>query len=499
MARKSGWQQFADNFNSVYGTFKKLGKDIESSKLMEEDYEFYAPDDAEKANPLSGLDRDRAQMRALADIYTKYGDAEGGLKLRTQAAQSEQAERDNELQRQIFNNQVNIQGSIAEALANANVGNVRSRTGLNNANSNRITTLLPSELAYNNLRNTGLGIDNSLKGLELSYGEAVQPDKIDAGISGYQTTVAENNVKRDVADSSLALGDMEFEARLAEIRRRIAESGQGTSAADLQNLQNESFLSYANDYQAGKFKTGEEASDAFVSIVGAFDPQRAAKLANQYSSEQIAAIANDGLKIQSEVQRLVQDGDIDGLTAYFDERNGDDVGIIFQSQGDGGFLIQETGKDGQVVNTLLNTATRAEFNEGVQALTTFGNAASYAQTLFERDNKTRQTDISDFNANTQRLSVEATERNVSSNVLRNMKLNDLTDAQIEKVEAEAAALTSKGSGVTQKDIEAAFLKLKTSETYLLAESDEARQSMEDAFWLSFPNVTTSGIKVTKVR
>ena len=151
------------------------------------------------------------------------------------------------------------------------------------------------------------------------------------------------------------------------------------------------------------------------------------------------------------------------------------------------------------MNTLLNTATRAEFNEGVQALTTFGNAASYAQTLFERDNKTRQTDISDFNANTQRLSVEATERNVSSNVLRNMKLNDLTDAQIEEVEAEAAALTSKGSGVTQKDIEAAFLKLKTSETYLLAESDEARQSMEDAFWLSFPNVTTSGIKVTKVR
>lgn len=493
MARKSGWQQFADNFNSVYGTFNKLGRNIESKRIMDQE-EFFDEDN----NPLTGLQADRARMRALADVYTKYGDAEGGLKLRTQAAQSEQAERDNELQRQIFQNQVNIQGSIAEALARANVGDVRSRTGLNNANANRINTLLPSELAYNNLRNSGLQTDNALKNLDLALGEAVQPDRIAAERSNYQTTVAENNVRRDVADSSLALGDMEFEARLAEIQRRIAEAGQGTSAADLQNLQNEAFLSYANDYQAGKYKTGEEASNAFVSIVGAFDPQRAAKLANQYSSEQIAAIANEGLKIQSEVQRLVQDGDINGLTAYFDERNGPDVGITIQPQGEGGYLIQETGQNGQVVNTLLDTATRAEFNEGVQALTTFGNAAVYAQTLFERDNKTRQTDISDFNANTQRLSVEATERNVSSNVLRNMKLNELTDAQIEKVEAEAAALTSKGSGVTQKDIEAAFLKLKTSEAYLLAESDE-QQNMEDAFWLSFPNVTTGGIKVTKVR
>jgi len=292
---------------------------------------------------------------------------------------------------------------------------------------------------------------------------------------------------------------LDFEARQAELIRRVAVANQEGSAADLQNLQNEAFLSYADDYQAGKFKTGEDASNAFVSIVGAFDPQRAAKLANEYSSEQIAAIANDGLKIQGEVSRLIQDGNVEGLRAYFDERNGPDVGIIFEPQGDGGFLIQETGKDGQVVNTLLNTTSRAEFNEGAQALATFGNSAAYAQTLFDRENKTRQTDISDFNANTQRLSAEATERNVSSNVLRNMKLNDLTDAQIEKVEAEAAALTNKGSGVTQKDIEAAFLKLKTSEAYLIAESREQQKSMEDAFWLSFPNATRNGLIVTKVK
>lgn len=494
MARKSGWQQFADNFNSVYGTFNKLGRNIESKRVMDQE-EFFDEDN----NPLTGLQADRARMRALADVYTKYGDAEGGLKLRTQAAQSEQAERDNELQRQIFDNQVRIQGAIAEQLARANVGNVVSRTGLNNANSNRINTLLPSELTYNNLRNSGLQTDNALKNLDLALGEAVQPDRIAAERSNYQTTVAENDVRRDVAASSLALGDLDFEARKAELNRRVSVANSEGTAADIQNLQNEAFLAYANDYQAGKFKTGQEASDAFVSIVGAFDPQRAAVLANKYSSEQVAAIANEGLKIQSEVQRLVQDGDMVGLKNFFDERNGPDVGIIFQQQGDGGVLIQETGKDGQVVNTLLDTATRAEFNEGVQALTTFGNAAVYAQTLFDRDNKTRQTDISDFNANTQRLNAEANERNVSLTALRNMKLDELTDAQIGKIEAEVEALKGKGSGVTQKDIEAAFLKLKTSEAYLMAEDAEMQKLMEDAFWLSFPNVTTSGLLVRKVR
>jgi hypothetical protein len=34
MARKSPWQQFSDNFSSVYGTFQDLGRGLETSRVM---------------------------------------------------------------------------------------------------------------------------------------------------------------------------------------------------------------------------------------------------------------------------------------------------------------------------------------------------------------------------------------------------------------------------------------------------------------------------------
>ena len=37
MARKSPWQEFADNFNSVYGTFQKVGRDIETSRHIDDE------------------------------------------------------------------------------------------------------------------------------------------------------------------------------------------------------------------------------------------------------------------------------------------------------------------------------------------------------------------------------------------------------------------------------------------------------------------------------
>ena len=36
MARKSPWQEFTENFQNVYGTFTKLGKNIETARIMDD-------------------------------------------------------------------------------------------------------------------------------------------------------------------------------------------------------------------------------------------------------------------------------------------------------------------------------------------------------------------------------------------------------------------------------------------------------------------------------
>ena len=66
MARKSRWQQFSDNFNGVYGTFTKIGKDYESGEVMKKKY----TDD--QGNAVSGDALDRRRMTELADVFTKY-------------------------------------------------------------------------------------------------------------------------------------------------------------------------------------------------------------------------------------------------------------------------------------------------------------------------------------------------------------------------------------------------------------------------------------------
>ena len=113
MARKSPWQEFAENFNAVYGTFQKVGKDIETSRLMD-DEKFTA-----KGGLGFGLEGDAletARYKALGDIYTKYGDADKGLAVRQQLANLEEKKRSNELNRRILENQVNIQGKLAERI-----------------------------------------------------------------------------------------------------------------------------------------------------------------------------------------------------------------------------------------------------------------------------------------------------------------------------------------------------------------------------------------------
>ena len=93
MARKSPWQEFAENFDAVYGTFQKVGTNIETSRIMD-DEKFTAKGGLGEG--LKGNALETARYKALGDIYTKYGDAEKGLQIRQQLANLEEQKRSND-------------------------------------------------------------------------------------------------------------------------------------------------------------------------------------------------------------------------------------------------------------------------------------------------------------------------------------------------------------------------------------------------------------------
>ena len=90
------------------------------------------------------------------------------------------------------------------------------------------------------------------------------------------------------------------------------------------------------------------------------------------------------MKVQNEVASFLQNQDFEGLGEYFDEKNGDDIGIKITRTEAGGVKIVET-KDGKDVNTILDAADQATALENMQALSSFGNTASYAELLFKRE------------------------------------------------------------------------------------------------------------------
>ena len=117
MARKSGWQEFAENFQGVYGTFKQIGQDVETSRIMD-DERFTA--EGKAGAGLSGSALDKARYKALGDIYTKYGNAKDGLAVRTQLADLESKDRENTINQGIMKELAYLRGQGAVRNLDAN-------------------------------------------------------------------------------------------------------------------------------------------------------------------------------------------------------------------------------------------------------------------------------------------------------------------------------------------------------------------------------------------
>ena len=105
MARKSPWQQFSDNFSSVYGSFKELGQGIESARIMAEDPEvvtlggFKQPhQDYQATYGVQTYDKEITpemltclRNQRLADVKRKYGDVQGAMDMELKQAQLQES------------------------------------------------------------------------------------------------------------------------------------------------------------------------------------------------------------------------------------------------------------------------------------------------------------------------------------------------------------------------------------------------------------------------
>ena len=556
MARKSPWQEFAENFDAVYGTFQKVGKNIETSRITGDEF----TEEGGLGFGLKGDALERARYKALGDIYTKYGEADKGLAIRQQLMNLEEARRANDINAATLQEQIRQTGILKSQLMESNINKNNAAAALSSQRAAEISRLLGPKydqavalarqqgykadiegvnawLAQNTKGKTledqiaelnksirtneaiiaaadgevsleqeiianreGIIADSKIKKITAENEDEKQKAEIESikagtGLTGAQTekteteteitektkdtTIQATNVQNQVniaeSEAFLAFKELNQEAFGQELQTRLTTARAQGNAAKLQEIESAAFLKYAKDYKNGLYETGKDAANAFISIVGQFDPTRAAKLANEYSAEEIGAIANNGLKIQNEVSSFLQNQDFVGLAEYFDKKNGTDFGITLTRTEGGGVKIVEVA-EGEVVATLVDAPDVATALQDVQALTTFGNAGGYAELLFSREKG--QAELNKVIASTENLEAGTTYQNILNDTAKyteilkqeNTKVRtSLANAQIEKLKQEVA----QEAGLTWNDkvAQRAYNSWVTGDTYaVIAES-----------------------------
>jgi hypothetical protein len=259
MARKSGWQEFAENFNATFEIGNKIQQGIATRGVMN-DEKFMAEGAA--GYGLSGNELEKARYKALGDIYTKYGDPEKGLGFRTQLANLESADRENSINNRILEELVKQRGSLKTQEMEGNNANTVANAGLTNAKTTLQTGLTPLQIeaakqnniaaAFTNkknnlmldgdleaqrlaLENAGLGNDTSRFNLDAARQKLPgQLKKLNADI---RSTIAGANLNETSANRINALLNGEIALNAANVDSVIAGTGlKGAQAEELRAL-----------------------------------------------------------------------------------------------------------------------------------------------------------------------------------------------------------------------------------------------------------------------
>ena len=471
MARKSPWQEFAENFDAVYGTFQKVGKNIETSRLMD-DEKFTA-----KGGLGFGLEGDAletARYKALGDIYTKYGDAEKGLAVRQQLANLEEKKRSNELNRRILENQVNIQGKLAERMLESNIRDTDASAGLKGSQSAQIGQNMafkaqeqPLRMDSLLLQNQGLTLSNTAQDITNQSAQLDLGQKKETIKGETKKIISENEAAFLESQNLIASNNLAYENIVENLKADIAKARETGSAADLKTVENNALLAFTKSYQNGAFKDGQEAARAYASTIGAFDPGRAAKYVNEYTTEQIQEVALGGMKIKKDVDSLLQKGDFDEVEKYFDKLNKPDVDgnikLIPATDGSGGGRLVELNAAGEEIAVIAEGKDRASLKAAFENAASFGNATAYSEMLFERKKgeallkKTEvETKYQETVNDTQRYSTMVK----NNSIIENTKL---AKAQANKIIQETAS--KQGLSWSQQKSEEAFKNFVGSTGY----------------------------------
>ena len=507
MARKSRWQQFSDNFNSVYDTFNKAAQNIETSRIMND--EKFTGEGGLGAG-LEGSALEKARYKALGDIYTKYGNAEKGLAVRGQLADLEAKDRENTINQSIMQELIAQRGALQSGLMRGQTNAANASANASNASAANSYSLVGDRAATQPLRLEGLGLAN--EGTRI--GNLNSQLAYDLGMATFDSDVASADAAARTARSNADVGEGTVDSRIdqsqnnadltganadrAQTDAENAEATQGsdqdaakstnaltiaqanlginTAEAALENATTEDMI--LSRVMSANFETGAEADAAAIAEIQQSDLpyERKATLISTIQKMGLETLANEGAQFtQAGLNALGQgldagikwyDGVDDGNTLAI-ERGEDGTVRVMETRGDSVRELFSASGDTAEQQILAQLATQIQ--QPSNALAVAASVADLNQTRANTDHTESRTTLVDRQAFTEMLAQDATRARTT-----------LVEAQTAQTLQEIEAAKG-GLGKSQEIAQRGLANLQASEAFaILGEGDGGRVKQMDA-------------------
>ena len=347
MARKNQWQQFADNFDSVYGTMNTMFSDIEEGKIMREEVveqqagigpgpqsQYKATYGGQTYNKqitpemLKGLRNQR-----LIDNMAKWGDSEGAMKmqldqatLRNQNAAADLAE-----------------GQLSDRIKGAGLQNdaLLASIGLTEAQIAESKTLLP--LKRDEYIQKIIADKSKNRVSVATEGSQISQAASDAGLAKTAAEVAEME-QDELKDSAYLRKTSAKTGYLADIAANKAAAVGSKVALSESNQKlavNDVMADFSKRAKAGEFTDADgntdnqAAQDWIVGQMGDINPSLALDLKTNYNSHEMAALTHSSTMFKASAMDAYTKGGVEGLSDAIDKLNGvDNTEIEYNDKND---------------------------------------------------------------------------------------------------------------------------------------------------------------------
>jgi hypothetical protein len=368
MARKSGWQQFADNFNSTYGAFSKVGKDWEARDIMGEQPEVMTGEDGTQSWKYDGKSYDKEitpeqlrgfQFDRMANSMSKWGDHKGALEMRQKQEDIVATRESNKVQREIRDELIYQKGVGASSNLDAGIASTNAKTTNTQANTNRTNVLLPGEV---NKQNVDIADTVSITAAR------------DAKLPGEVEAQALTNTGQGLSNAGKVTQNAASEVDLKTKQDAYA----------IEKPLNDALIQFGAN--ADNFKSDAEAAEAFLGIYAKHRPDEAMAMRNKYSDGEIKEILNVGQKNSAEIQVIMSDPKkgLPGVVKWIDDHNGINAGAKIVQGKDGMQLVATNQETGEVLEVIASGASEAELRANLEAYTTPGGSAKLAAQMLDQ-------------------------------------------------------------------------------------------------------------------